>query len=71
MVLVVVGVEAAVHTGGFIVVVALAVAVIADLAHTADVAALATIGLVLVQVDAGIAAAIGVTNAVARHALFL
>lgn len=70
MVLVLVGIEAAVDARRLIVVVAFAIAVVADLAHAADVAALATIELVPLQVDAGVAAGVGVTNAYTGLAVF-
>jgi hypothetical protein len=63
MFLVVVEVEAAVHTGGVIVIVALALALVTTLIVGANNSALATIQLVVLQVDARFATGVGVTNA--------
>lgn len=71
MILVVVGVEAAVRTGGVIVIFALAVALVTALIVGANNAALATIQLVVLQIDTCFAAGVGVTNAHPILAVFL
>lgn len=71
MILVMVGVEAAVLTGGLVVIFAFAVAVVTDLAGDANDAAFTTIELVAFEVHAGFAARVVVTDALARLALLL
>jgi hypothetical protein len=71
MVLVVVGVEAAVDTGGVVVIIAFTLAVVASLIAGANDAALATIQLVVFQVDTGPITGVGVADALAVFAVFL
>jgi hypothetical protein len=72
MILVMIEVETAVHTGSLVVVIiALTLALVTILAGGADYAAPATIEVVVLQVDAGLTAGVGVANALSCFTDFL